>query len=312
MMVSKSKEPTEENTRKRKMEVTEENDSQIVAKKKNNSKIDPETLIRVEIFRRNEKPFDGRLSRENLLEVWSQALRRKQDELEGFASVQLRGRCLRVNYRLKCAVALSSIIKRSEFEWERAVGTQLDFFSGKVLGLSNKGAKIGDVVTVCVNRTALEFSNDQIGKWLKVFGKIEGTFIYQKDKLGYVTDELEVEVKLKRHIPEFLPMYGRRIRIFYVGMQRQCNNCFGLGHFRAECEEEKKDWFSYIEDLVDSGDFEEELFGEWPEVIKRKRKEIKENKKQDEPAKNKDDKKTTKGARGGRGGSRGRGRGRGK
>lgn len=125
---------------------------------------------------------------------------------------------------------------------------------------------------MCINRTTLEFTNAQIKSWLDNFGKIEGQFEYQTDKLGFITDDLEVELKLEKHIPEYLPMYGRKIRIFYAGMPKQCNNCLEQGHLKFECENEKKDWFSYIEELISSGNFNISLFGEWPEIIKNKKK----------------------------------------
>lgn len=80
-----------------------------------------------------------------------------------------------------------------------------------------------------------------------------------------------MELKLEKHIPEYLPMYGRKIRIFYAGMPKQCNNCLEQGHIKSECESEKKDWFSYIEELISSGEYHIDLFGDWPDVIKRKR-----------------------------------------
>jgi hypothetical protein len=265
-----------------------------VTSTKKSKNILPDTLIRVEIFRKNDKQFDGRLSRQNLVDVWTEALRKKEEDLDGFASIQIHGRALRVNYRLKKAVIVGEFIKKSEFEWECSNGSGCDFFTGKVIGLSNSSAQIGEIVTVCVNRTALEFTDEQIKKWLVNFGKIEGTFVYNLDKLGFKTDEIEVELKLKKHIPEFLPMYGRKIRIFYVGMKRQCNNCFGIGHLRADCQENKKDWFTFIDDLVKSEEYDLELFGEWPDVIKRKRFEQQANR--------------GKNVRGGRGRGRGRGK----
>ncbi len=129
-------------------------------------------------------------------------------------------------------------------------------------------------MTVCVNRTALEFTDSQIQKWLAHFGTIEGNFVYHKDKFGLKTDNIEVELKLKRHIPEFLPMYSRRIRIFYLGMKKQCNNCLEIGHIKPDCKNDKRDWFSYIESLVESKEFEADLFGDWPTIIKNKRKEL--------------------------------------
>jgi hypothetical protein len=277
--------------------------------------VPPENLIRVEINRKNDKVFDGKLSREDLIEVWS-ALRQDKTQLDGIATIQIRGRSLRVNYRVKEPILIGKKFKKPDFEWERtnALGNT-DFFSGRVLGFSTLEAEIGDIVTVCVNRTALEFTNEQIRRWLEAYGVIEGQFNYQLDKFGLKTDDLEVELKLQAHIPEFLPMFGRRIRIYYVGMKKQCNNCFELGHLKANCGEDRKDWFSYIEDLLDSGNFTRDLFGEWPEVIKRKRAENKAQAKQKSKPKDNVEAKENKtkednGTR--RGGQRNRGRGRGK
>jgi hypothetical protein len=149
---------------------------------------------------------------------------------------------------------------------------------GKIIGLGAGGAaSIGDVVTVCIGRTALEFSDAQLTRWLECFGKVEGRFNYHLDKAGLKTDNIEVELKLSAHIPEFIPMYGRKIRVFYNGMQRQCNNCLGLGHFKADCKDNKRDWFSFVEELMESEVFEPDLFGDWPEIIKTKRNLIKQN-----------------------------------
>jgi hypothetical protein len=237
-----------------------------------------DTLVRVEIFKKNDKTFDGRLSRDDLVKVWTEALRQDPLLIDGVASIQIRGFSLRINYRLKKAVVPSKIFKKPDFEWEKTLPFgQFEWFSGRILGLFTDEASIGDTVTVCVNRTALEFNDSQIEDWLLNFGTVAGSFNYLKDKNGLKTDNLEVEVTLRKHIPEYLPMYGRRIRIYYLGMQKQCNNCFELGHIKSACEEEKKDWFSFIEELIDSGDYKKSLFGDWPEVIQRKRKQLREN-----------------------------------
>ncbi len=245
------------------------NENQQVAEKR--AKLQPDTLVRVEIFRKNDKPFDGRLGRQDLKKLWVEALRRPESDLDGLASVQIRGRALRVNYRLKKAIDISSIFKKSDFEWERPSNLQTDFYVGRILDLSSAPVNVGDIVTVCVNRTALEFTSEQIEDWLSAYGEIKGKFKYHVDQGGLKTDEIEVEVKLSDHIPEYLPMYGRKIRIYYHGMQKQCNHCMDLGHLKADCTGEKCDWFAYIDSFIDSGDFDIKLFGEWPAIIKRKR-----------------------------------------
>jgi hypothetical protein len=295
-------------TRKRKMEDEDAN-----TQKKTKKCLEPDNLVRVEIFKRNDKHFDGRLSRENLLSIWTEALHRNPSELAGFASVQIYGRALRINYRLTTPVVISSIVKKVDFEWERSSSTshEFDVFTGRVIGLSAHSAAIGDTVTVCVSKTALEFSDAQLACWLEVYGKIEGRFVYHLDKLGFMTDNIEVELKLAKHIPEYLPMYGRKIRIYYVGMKKQCNQCLELGHIRSECENEKKDWFTFIEELIKKSGISLELFGEWPAVIKRKRAEIK--KPESNPESKETDSKnagrqSSKSNRGGRGRGRGRGK----
>ncbi len=280
--------------------------------KKARKEIPPESLIRVEVNRKNDKVFDGKLSREDLVKIWL-ALKQNTEQLDGIATIQIPGRSLRINYRIKSPVIITKVFKKPDFEWEKTTSIGTDFFSGRVLGLHTVEADIGDVVTVCVNRTALEFTNDQIKRWLEGYGTIEGQFNYQLDKFGLKTDDLEVELKLQAHIPEFLPMFGRRIRIYYVGMKKQCNNCFEIGHLKADCEEDKKDWFGFIEDLIDSGTFARDLFGEWPEVIKRKRAENKPKGSKPKPKptpKVSKDREEDNGNR--RGGYKGRGRGRGR
>jgi hypothetical protein len=67
------------------------------------------------------------------------------------------------------------------------------------------------------------------------------------------------------HVPEWLPMYGKKVRIFYHGMKRQCNGCFHLDHMKWECKEEKINWKAYVNRLRSTGNFEDVLFGQWLE-----------------------------------------------
>lgn len=228
-------------------------------------------VVRVEIHRLNEKPFSGRLSREDLAEVWSEGLMCSTSNLFGFASILIPNRALRVNYKLKEPIQLSDFRNRPDFVWEKSSAGKTDFFEGRILGYNLlEEAKIGDPVTVCVCRTGHELSDSQIKRWLDHYGQVQGEFQYQVDKRGFAIDDLEVEVVLRSHIPEFLPMFGKKIRIYYVGMKKQCNNCLQLGHLKKECENSKIDWFQFIESLM-SGDFKPDLFGAWPEIIKNVR-----------------------------------------
>ncbi len=58
-------------------------------------------------------------------------------------------------------------------------------------------------------------------------------------------------------------MVGKKIRVFYHGMKRQCNGCFSLGHMKWECQNKPVNWMGYVHTLRDSGKFEKEMFGDW-------------------------------------------------
>ncbi len=60
-------------------------------------------------------------------------------------------------------------------------------------------------------------------------------------------------------------MFGKKIRVFYHGMPRQCNGCYQLGHMKWECTNDKLNWKAYVLQMRDSGKYEKHLFGSWLE-----------------------------------------------
>ena len=43
-------------------------------------------------------------------------------------------------------------------------------------------------------------------------------------------------------ISQFIPMYGRKMEIYYRGMKQTCVNCYTEGHKKKDCKQEKRDW----------------------------------------------------------------------
>lgn len=97
--------------------------------------------------------------------------------------------------------------------------------------------------------------------------------IMDRDSPEYATGDISVKIKLRKDIPSFLPMYGKKIRVAYRGMKTVCSNCFDVGHIKANCESEQVSWIDYIKTLRGSG-FEDELFGSWIRLIDRRGKNI--------------------------------------
>jgi hypothetical protein len=74
-----------------------------------------------------------------------------------------------------------------------------------------------------------------------------------------------MEATINEHIPEWIPMCGKKTWVFYHGMRRQCINCFKKGHMKWECKEEKTNWKGYVTSLRSTGNYEDALFGNWLE-----------------------------------------------
>jgi len=75
---------------------------------------------------------------------------------------------------------------------------------------------------------------------------------------------LSVKVKLSKPIPQYLPMYGRKIKIYYRGIDKQCTNCYNFGHIKKICVNQKVDWIEYVARFMASNDhIPDALFGKW-------------------------------------------------
>jgi hypothetical protein len=71
-----------------------------------------------------------------------------------------------------------------------------------------------------------------------------------------------VRLKLAFQIPEFLPMWGKKARVYYHGIPPFCVSCYELGHVKNSCKSGTISWRDYIHRLTDTG-ISKELFGSW-------------------------------------------------
>jgi len=76
-----------------------------------------------------------------------------------------------------------------------------------------------------------------------------------------------VKARLEKHMPEILPIAGKRLYISYPGQLRQCRKCFEQGHASVSCTKSKVDWLDYVLLLMNSGNFRKELFEGWKPAL---------------------------------------------
>ncbi len=230
-------------------------------------------VIQIEITHSGRRTFDGVLPNSVLREIWTKVFGRKLEEIEVYNFRQFPGRCLRVTFQLKQPVKIESIYPTPDFNFfHKTIGLS-HLLIGKILGYHTvPEPKLGEEILLTVLKNS-DISAKQILLWLGHFGETIGDHYYEKDAEGIPTGAFHVKFVLEHHIPEYLPMFGQKIRVFYAGMQRQCSNCYRSGHFKKECTRQRTDWIGYIERLLDTGLYSEDLFGNWIDVVNDKNRD---------------------------------------
>ena len=107
--------------------------------------------------------------------------------------------------------------------------------------------------------TQIDIISDIHSKWLTViqtqFGEVISEITEEQFNNGEALDEdvekmppvgngtYIVTMKLRKDLPNWVPMYGRRVRFEYRGIKKQCSGCYGP-HIKKFC---KYDWMSMEE-----------------------------------------------------------------
>lgn len=128
-------------------------------------------------------------------------------------------------------------------------------------------------------------------KWLEyyghTFGVIEEESIEIVDECPNEGEEhiikvgngvLSVKMKIEEHIPQFLPINGRKVKVYYRGMPKLCSRCYEEGHMKADCENTFTSWLEYVANFIEMHPhFDEKLFGKWRKISEKWRMDQQQN-----------------------------------
>jgi hypothetical protein len=107
-----------------------------------------------------------------------------------------------------------------------------------------------------------------------------------KDAVG--TGNLAAKMTIEREIPQFLPMLGRKVSIYYRGIQKLCVNCYQAGHIKKNCSNQTVGWIKYVKNFKQANNFPDEMYGNWIRILKlNKSREKKTQQKEDHLKKHK-------------------------
>jgi hypothetical protein len=171
------------------------------------------------------------------------------------------------NLQIEDSGKLTDLFISGTFAYEKILDDgSKDVITGKIIGYgAAKPAELGDLVKVFV-KTNFKVEPSGVLNWLRLYG-ITSHYEFQTSSItGLKSDIFEVELILKVHIPEYLPMYGQKVQIYYPGIPRVCNRCYVDGHLRRDCQNQKKDWVAFIAEQLENG-LNPELIGSWSKAV---------------------------------------------
>ena len=177
-------------------------------------------------------------------------------------------------FKLKSAINVDELLPVQFFEFRR-VSTRHgkihhDVISCKILGLRHQNQaprnqnlpptsdrNIVDDGTRKINIEGCEYRIpcDTLVEYLSVYGDItsnitEDLFVDGCDQSSEEggtnrTGNYSVQIRLNKPIPQLIPILGKRIKINYPGVQKQCTVCFGK-HPKKVCKSAKVTWLEYV------------------------------------------------------------------
>jgi len=241
--------------------------------KKNQTQLTPlpaepknDSVILIDIVELNGKEYFGDISDDDVLYIWLEVFKRKIDELVGTKTFRNINRQTRISFKLNKPTTPAQFYPTSTFTFEKNLDC-IDIFKGVIIGHGNQRRLELGVRGIIKVTTFFKVEAPHVIAWLCHFGQVSAEYRIVKNSCNINTDVTEFEVVLHTHVPEYLPIYGHKIAVFYPGMPRVCNNCYKTGHVRKLCKSPKALWIDYVEYLLKSGEFEVEIFGNWVDII---------------------------------------------
>jgi len=230
------------------------------------------TKVIIEVFGLNENEHFGTLSESELKYIWEKQLGRGIDEVFGMSQKRSLTRHFRATFTLNIVLQPQEVHPSDCLVFRRRTpnGSEDDYDSVhcRIMVINKPGpAEIGQNVKITAKTNDFSVTPDEIGKWLIKFGQIGSSYDYVKNSIGIRTDTLEVDLVLRKHVPEFLPIAGKKVQIDYPGIPRACIRCYKIGHLKRNCKSPKVEWIDRVAELRKSGEFPDELFGDWLKIL---------------------------------------------
>jgi len=231
------------------------------------------TRVIIDTIGINEDLFYGSLTEAEQVFVWEKVLHRSMDEVFGMTQKRSLKRHFRFTFILNHVIDLKDIYSKADFVFRRfhvnaKSEEEYDSIHCTIVGYNiPKPVELGSFTRITATTSDFKVSANEILPWLALYGSVSTKFDYVKNSVGVRTDVIETEIRLMKHIPEYLPVAGKKIQIGYPGIPRMCIKCWGVDHLKRNCRAKKVEWIDHVAAMRATGAFSDPMFGSWIAIL---------------------------------------------
>ena len=234
------------------------------------------------------KPFKGTVTRtEAVRQIFVKALGFNSNELHG-VTPSFKGHPV-VIFKTKEIFNIDErLAGKSNFIYQRKIktesGEKIEEMSCTIKGIRGKDPSEREASAYTwlkIEGADYLMKEDQFKDWLSEYGFLVSGITEDIEKIGGISSGEEesqneddfstgiysAKIKLNKEIPQLIPMYGKKIKIYHKGIKKQCVNCYETGHFKKDCKNDRKDWLDYIDGFMLSASLPDELYGNWSKMV---------------------------------------------
>jgi hypothetical protein len=139
----------------------------------------PLEVIVLEIYKKDDQPFDGLLPRDTLKLLWSE-LGRNIEEIKILKRERLLRKGLKVTFILRSEVPLLEVSQTYEILIELKLGSKTHVFGARFPQFREIVCELGQLVTVTFCDIPSHVDCEDLREWIEVFGAIKSKFRYRK------------------------------------------------------------------------------------------------------------------------------------
>jgi hypothetical protein len=247
----------------------------------------------VDILTRDGEPFKGSIApKEALSKIFIKALGFKPAELHGITP-GYKGNPT-VLFRMKEPFNIDEKLQgKSKFEYEKKIEREDGSSTTVKIGCGIKGIREQDPANranmssrftyIKIEGAEYQLNEEDVTKWLSNYGTMMSEIVEDQAKLEYSDSEEEeeeacqelvshtgtysVKMALRKQIPQFLPIGGKKIKIYYRGINKMCRKCYKAGHLWSVCKNRPREWLEYVDEFMLNHNMEDQLYGNWTNLV---------------------------------------------